>query len=63
MKIQDEFTAHLCHACQKMLNICFIPGDGYVKTLGDLQVMFKHSVHDRLPDVIACTGYTPKKEI
>jgi len=62
MRVQDEFMAHKCHTCQKMLHRCFTPGEGYVKPYGDLQITFAGYRRGKLEDVIACTGYSPKKE-
>jgi hypothetical protein len=62
MRVQDEFMAHKCYTCIHMLHRCFTPGDGEIKPYGNLQVRFKNYRSGKLEDVIACTGYSPKKE-
>jgi hypothetical protein len=58
-------TAHKCTTCQDQLERCFIPGDGYIKTLRGLQVnfvvkLFRNSNHVEDWFVTACTGYKEK---
>jgi hypothetical protein len=53
-------TAHKCTTCQDQLKRCFIPGDGYIKTLRGLQVKFFVDYAKKDWFVEACTGYKAK---